>query len=72
MWPGIIARQEAWLAPRENDRADGAKENKTTPSPKQWRVECISLHTLNTIIAGGDRFTLSHQFFSQKQSQHIL
>lgn len=38
MWPGVMSRQEAELAPRENDRVAETKENKTAAA----RVGCIS------------------------------
>lgn len=45
MWPGIISWQEAWLAPRENDRADEARESKSTQTPKQLTLDHMSTHT---------------------------
>lgn len=44
MWPGIISLQEVELAPRENETVEGASDNKTMPTPKQWRVDFISTH----------------------------
>lgn len=43
MWPGIISWQEARLAPRENDRAGGARKSKSTHTAQHLRQDHIHI-----------------------------
>lgn len=44
MWPGIISWQEARLAPRENDRAGGARKSTSTHTAQHLRQDHICPH----------------------------